>query len=72
MAYRYTSMAKYYMLNSTGSRKQSVQTRPIQPAALYPFSEPGINLTTPSPVDAMVFRYQAWAYFYATHPNASR
>ncbi|HSB67396.1 MAG TPA: hypothetical protein VLD65_12525 [Anaerolineales bacterium] len=78
MAYRYTAMAQYYekqssilassnVVSKAGSSTSSGSARSFSG---YPL--PGVDLTTLSPVDATVYRYQAMAYFYSIHPDAAR
>jgi hypothetical protein len=76
MAYRYTSMAKYYAEKSISQSNSSIfskldgATLPGQVQVYIGYG--GVDLTTLSPVDAMAYRFTSLAYYYATHPNAIR
>lgn len=76
MAYRYTAMAKYYDEKlAAGKQSSSVSSigagiQSVQSASGYPLG--GTQLNALSPADAMAFRYQVWANYYATHPSATR
>ena len=76
MAYRYTSMAKYYtqksitQSNSFFLSKVDSAAQPGQVQVYIGYG--GVDLTTLSPVDAMAYRFTSLAYYYSTHPNAIR
>ncbi len=72
MAYRYTAMAQYYENKAQRSASSHTGQSNTQTGSVPYFQVPGLILTNLSPTDAMAFRYTALAYFYVTHPNATR
>jgi hypothetical protein len=75
MAYRYTSMAKYFAEKSITQSNSFILSKfgATQPGQVQVYiGYGGVDLTTLSPVDAMAYRFTSLAYYYSTHPNAIR
>jgi hypothetical protein len=75
MAYRYTAMAKYFAEKSITQSNTFILSKfdTTQPGQVQVYiGYGGVDLTTLSPVDAMVYRFTSLAYYYATHPNTIR